>query len=145
MDQVLPKLQGVICCIDDIAVTGRNDEEHLAHLEAVFEHLQQYGFRIKESKCFFLQDSIEYPVRVISKEGMQNLKRKIEAVKNVKPPNNQTELRYFLRMVNHYNLQILHLKQLPSCVSPDIIHWLIVCPGGWGWGWGLVNLAPSSE
>ena len=32
MDQVLPKLQGVVCYTDDIVVTGRNDEEHLAHL-----------------------------------------------------------------------------------------------------------------
>ena len=114
MDQVLPKLHGVVCYIDDIVVTGRNDEEHLAHLESVLEILQQNGLRIKDSKCFFLQDSIEYLGRVISKEGIQTSRIKIEAVTKVKPPNDQTDLRFFLGLVNHYGKFIRCLAELSS-------------------------------
>ena len=43
MEQILPKVPGVVCYVDDILVTGRTDDEHLDHLEAVFQSLKQYG------------------------------------------------------------------------------------------------------
>ena len=67
MEQILPKLPGVVCYIDDILITGRNDDEHLANLEAVFQSLKQYGFRLKRSKCWFFQESVEYLGHVVSK------------------------------------------------------------------------------
>ena len=100
MEQILPKIPGVVCYIDDILVTGRSDNEHLEHLEAVFQSLRQYGFRIKRTKCWFFQDSVEYLGSVVSKEGIQTSKRKIEAILKVKTPTNQTELKSFLGMVN---------------------------------------------
>ena len=53
-------------------------------------------------KCCFFQDSVEYLGSVVSKEGIQTSKRKIEALLKVKPPTYQTELKSFLGMVNHY-------------------------------------------
>ncbi len=47
MDQILPKLPGVVCFIDDILITGRTEAEHLSNLEAVFEKLKEYGLRLK--------------------------------------------------------------------------------------------------
>ena len=92
MEQILPKIPGVVCYIDDILITGRSDNEHLEHLEAVFQSLRQYGFRIKRTKCWFFQDSVEYLGSVVSKEGIQTSKRKIEAILKVKTPTNQTRV-----------------------------------------------------
>ena len=72
------------------------------------------GFRTKRTKCFFLQDSVEYLGRVISKEGIQTSKKKVEAIQKVNPPTNQTELRSFLGMVNHYGKFIRCLADLSS-------------------------------
>ena len=44
MDQVLQGLPGVVCCINDILVTGRANKEHMRNLEAVFKRLKEYGF-----------------------------------------------------------------------------------------------------
>jgi len=60
MDQLLPKLPGVVCFIDDILVTERTEEEHLSNLEAVLQELQEYGLRLKQCKCKFFQESVEY-------------------------------------------------------------------------------------
>ena len=60
MDQMLRGLDGTVCYLDDIIVTGRTTQEHLANLEHVFERIEQYGFHINRNKCLFLQDSIEY-------------------------------------------------------------------------------------
>lgn len=54
VEQILPKIPGLVYYIDDILVTGRNDDEHLEHLEAVFQSLKQYGFRIKKKQMLVL-------------------------------------------------------------------------------------------
>ena len=40
MEQIFPKIPEVVCYIDDILVTGRSDNEHMEHLEAVFQSLR---------------------------------------------------------------------------------------------------------
>ena len=60
MDQVLHGLKGVVCYLDDILVTGKDDEEHLVNLKATLERLKQHGLRLKRSKCVFMADSVEY-------------------------------------------------------------------------------------
>ena len=53
MDQILPQREGIICYLDDILITGKNDHEHLQNLEAVLKRLEKYNLRIKKPKfCF---------------------------------------------------------------------------------------------
>ena len=48
MDQILPKLPGVVCYLDDILVTGKDEKEHLSNLEAVLQKLQQHNLRTRQ-------------------------------------------------------------------------------------------------
>ena len=48
MEKILQGLPRVVVYIDDILVTGRNDEEHLQTLEQVLARLQKYGLRLKK-------------------------------------------------------------------------------------------------
>ena len=43
MDTVLQGLPNVICYLDDILITGRNEEEHLGNVECVLERLHKYN------------------------------------------------------------------------------------------------------
>ena len=52
MDQILPKQEGIICYLDDILITGKNDQQHLGNLKAVLAKLQQHQLRIKKFKYF---------------------------------------------------------------------------------------------
>ena len=49
MDTVLQGIPGVLCYIDDILVTGADDNEHLRTLEEVLRQLQKYGFWPKQT------------------------------------------------------------------------------------------------
>ena len=62
METILQGLKHVQCYnyIDDILITGSNEEEHLHNLEEVLKRLSQYRIRVKEDKCAFLQDKVEY-------------------------------------------------------------------------------------
>ena len=57
MDTMLQGLQGVVCYLDDITITGKNSKEHLQNLEAVLQRVQDYGFRLLKEKCFFTRFS----------------------------------------------------------------------------------------
>ena len=47
-------MPGVKCYMDDILVTGADDNEHLHNLELVLQKLESEGMRLKKSKCQFL-------------------------------------------------------------------------------------------
>lgn len=48
MVQILPKLPGVVCFLDNILVSGCTEVDHLSNLEAVPQKLQEYGLRLKQ-------------------------------------------------------------------------------------------------
>ncbi|GAA51908.1 hypothetical protein CLF_106999 [Clonorchis sinensis] len=53
MDAMLNGLSGVAAYLDDIILTGSNQEELLHRLHCVLERIQQYGFRLRAEKCAF--------------------------------------------------------------------------------------------
>ena len=57
--------------IDDILVTGQNDEDHLRNLASVFNVLEEIGATVNERKCKFFADEIEYVGFIIDKHGLR--------------------------------------------------------------------------
>jgi hypothetical protein len=114
--------------IDDIIVTGRNDEEHLHNLKLVMDRLQSYGLRVNLKKCEFFQDKVSYVGHVIDATGLHKSPEKIKAVKDAKRPENVTQLRSFLGLVNYYHQFI---DKLSSLAGP--LHELLSKGSKWIW------------
>ncbi|XP_064469193.1 uncharacterized protein K02A2.6-like [Ornithodoros turicata] len=114
MEQVTAGIDHVACYVDDIIVTGCDDDEHNKNLEAVFKRLKEYGFVLKEEKCAFLKDEVEYLGQVVSAKGFFLSQKKVSAVLNMPEPTNVSELRAFLGMVQHYSKFIPGLADLSS-------------------------------
>ena len=55
IEQVLQGVPMVVCRVDDILNWGKNDQEHLDHLDEVLTRLESTGLRLKLSKCQFMQ------------------------------------------------------------------------------------------
>eukprot|EP00118_Oscarella_pearsei_P023941 m.294194 g.294194 ORF g.294194 m.294194 type:complete len:713 (+) comp40742_c0_seq74:392-2530(+) len=102
MDQVLHGLKGVVCYLDDILVTGKDDKEHLENLKATFERLQQHGIRLKRTKCAFMADAIEYLGYLVDCTGLHTTEKKQAAIEKAPRPVNVKQLRSFLGLVNYY-------------------------------------------
>ena len=115
MDQVLAGLTGTCGIMDDVLVTGRNDDEHLTNLHNLFARFQQFGLRVKSEKCSFMQPGVVYMGRRISNKGLQTTNDKVEAIRKAPSPRNVTELRSWLGMVN---FQAKFIPNLSMMIHP---------------------------
>ena len=110
MDQMLAGVEGVVCYLDDIIVTGRTKAEHLQRLNVVFARIEAFGFHVNKKKCIFLQNHVEYLGFVVDKHGVHTSSSKTKAIVNMPKPSNLSQLRSFLGMVNHYAKFISNLS-----------------------------------
>ena len=92
----------VIVFIDDILIYSKSWEQHLEHVAAVFQLLQEHQFRIKLSKCSFAKQELPYLGHIISAHGVATDPGKIKIVQNWPVPSSVKELRSFLGMAGYY-------------------------------------------
>ena len=60
MENVLQGIPNTCIYLDDVLVTGKTPESHLANLEEVLSKLQSAGLFLKRSTCSFMMSSVEY-------------------------------------------------------------------------------------
>ena len=97
--------------LDDILVSGENDEQHLSNLKEVLSRLEKYGLRARLSKC---QDSVEYLGHEINQEGIQPLEKKVSAIKQAPTPKTVEQLESFLGMINYYGKFLPNLSTIAA-------------------------------
>ena len=112
MDVILQGIPYVCCYIDDILITGVNQQEHLQNLEEVLRHLEQNNLRIQKSKCEFFKDSVEYLGHCVDTQGLHTLPSKVEAILKAPDPENLQQLRSFLGLLNYYGKFIPNLASI---------------------------------
>uniref|UniRef100_K7F1W6 ribonuclease H n=1 Tax=Pelodiscus sinensis TaxID=13735 RepID=K7F1W6_PELSI len=128
MDQILCGLPGVQCYLDNILVTGGNEEDHLKNLEATLQRLEEYGLRVRKDKCAFFQPSVEYLGHIIDATGLHKSPSKVKAIVEAPPPQNVSQLRSFLGLLNYYGRFI---SQLATLLKP--LHELLGQKKVWKW------------
>lgn len=106
IEQVLQGVPFTSCVLDDMIISGKTDEEHLANLDAVLERLEKFGLRANLNKCDFFQTQVSYCGHMISEEGLKKSPDKVNAVLKAPRPENLQQLRSFLGLVN-YNRSFL--------------------------------------
>ena len=93
IEQVLQDIPMVVCRVDDILVSGKNDQDHLKNLNEVLTRLKQAGLRLKMEKCKFMKPSVEYLGYRVDMHGLHAIEKKVEAIKNAPAPENQQQLK----------------------------------------------------
>ena len=129
MENLLQNIPRVIVRVDDILVSGACDEDHLNNLEEVFKRLASAGLRLREKKCVFMEPQVTYLGHKVSKEGIQPLDDKVEAITNAPAAKSVSELKSYLDMINYYQK---FLPNLSSVLAP--LHELLCKENRWHWG-----------
>jgi len=104
MNQLLQPLlrKFVLVFLDDILIYSATREEHIQHIQEVFETLRANKLYLKASKCTFAQTSLEYLGHIISDKGVATDPAKTQEMLKWPTPTNITELRGFLGLTGYY-------------------------------------------
>ena len=103
MSNLFSDLENVRAYIDDLLnITSGDYNDHLNKLEIIFQRLQKAGLKVNAKKSFFARSELEYLGYWITREGIQPLPKKVEAIHNIATPTKCKELRRFIGMVNYY-------------------------------------------
>ena len=92
MENLLRGIPFVVVRVDDILVSGSNDE-HLVNLEEVLKRLSETGLRLKREKCVFMMEEVVYLSQKINRQGIQPIEEKVRAIIEAPAPKNVSEVR----------------------------------------------------
>ena len=109
------KLSNIPCTvvkIDDILITGKNDEEHLKNIEKVLEILNELGATVNKNKCLFVANEIEYIGFLKDKNSIHVIPRKMDPIINMPQVTNVKQLQSFLGKVNYYSKFIPNMADI---------------------------------
>ena len=103
--------------LDDIIIFSRTTEEHMLHLEAIFEALQIADLKIKVSKCEFFKKHVSYLGFLIGETGIRCDRSKVEAINRITTPTSIEEVRQFNGMCSYYRKFISHFSDISKCFN----------------------------
>ena len=102
INKVLDNIDFAMGYLDDIIIFSRSEEEHLDHIEQVFQQLEEAGLKLSLEKCSFFKKHIQYLGHLLSEEGIQLLPEKLESIAKMPRPKNQKEVKQFLSLISYY-------------------------------------------
>ena len=88
--------------LDDIIIFSDTEEENLAHIKEIFKRLEAADLKMKRSKCDFFKKHIHYLGNLISANGIQPLKDKLDMICDMPAPRNSKEVKQFLSLAGYY-------------------------------------------
>lgn len=117
----------VLVFFDGILIYSPTLEEHLKHLEIVFQLLGRHKLYAKMSKCEFGVEQVKYLGHVISREGVSIDEEKVEAMRNWPLPKTLEGLRGFLGLTGYYRRFVkdygIIAKPLHDMLKRDQFEW----------------------
>lgn len=87
-DNLMQGLLGTAGYQDDILVTGKDDAEHIANLDAVLQSLSTAALCVNKDKCVLMVSEATYLGYRIDEKGLHPIKEKVRAIVEVPAPTN---------------------------------------------------------
>ena len=89
INNVLRGLHFCYAYMDDLLIASTTLEEHLQHLQLIFERLNEHGVVINPHKCLFGVSSLNFLGHHIDQQGVTPLHDKVQVVRDFPQPTSQ--------------------------------------------------------
>ena len=100
---LMADLEFVRAYIDDCLVITKGDwNDHLSKLDTVLQRLGDAGLKVNATKSYFGHSELEYLGYWITRDGIQPLPKKVEAIQKIATPTTKRQLRSFIGLCNFY-------------------------------------------
>ena len=106
MNQIFRDLPFVTVYIDDMLVHSTTLQEHVRHLQQVFQRLREAGLTLRGRKCHIAMNEVRYLGHIFSGAGMAPDPKKIQSIEDWPKPSSETEVRRFLGLASYYRRYI---------------------------------------
>ena len=134
LQTVLSGLEGKFCFVylDDILICSKSFEEHLQHLQQIFERLRKAGLTLKPKKCSFLRKQVIYLGHVISSSGISPDPSKTQKVRDYPEPTDVKKVRQFLGLASYYRRFIPDFAKIANPLHSltkkgKVFQWSVKC------------------
>ena len=88
MEGVFRHVPGCVNYLDDVYVTGKNDEDHLRNLHKVLSICEEKGLSLRRDKCEFMHQEVTFLGYRLDKNSVYPLADKIKAICDAPTPRN---------------------------------------------------------
>ncbi|CAG2218766.1 Transposon Ty3-G Gag-Pol polyprotein,Transposon Ty3-I Gag-Pol polyprotein [Mytilus edulis] len=112
MEIVLENLPFAIAYIDDVLIYSETLEDHLSHIQQVFDRLRKHGLKLKLKKCQFLRKETNYLGFQITGNGIKPETDKVDTIRSLPPPVSVKEVRSFIGMLSYYRRFIPNFSKI---------------------------------
>ncbi len=104
----------MVVYIDDILIYSGSLEEHVEHLQKVFQRLRENKLCAKFEKCEFGVTEVDFLGHRIIQEGLKMDDHKVKAIVDWEPPKSVPALRCFLGLASYYRKFIKNFVKITA-------------------------------
>lgn len=112
MDDILSGIKNTACYIDDILIFSKTLSEMQNLVESVLKKLMEHGVKINMAKSEFFKKSLVFLGYRLDEFGIHQSEELTRAILNAPKPENVSQLRSFLGLINFYGKFIPNLATL---------------------------------
>uniref|UniRef100_A0A914HTM2 RNA-directed DNA polymerase n=1 Tax=Globodera rostochiensis TaxID=31243 RepID=A0A914HTM2_GLORO len=129
MDELIAGLPGVFVYLDDFVVASANHQDHCSTLRTFFSRLQEWGLRVRLSKCKFMCEQLKFLGHIVSADGIRPDPARSAAIESMPAPTNAQTLRSFLGAINYYSRFVKQMREIRTPLDE-----LLKKDVSWHWG-----------
>jgi len=121
--QVIKGCPGAYNLHDDLRVIGADDKEHNENLDRVMCKLEESGLTLNYDKCDIGVSSMVYTGDVLFGQGLKASSEQVKAIVEAPMPQNQSEVRSFLRSVQFCAKFISNFTTISRDLTSKDVKW----------------------
>ena len=116
MEHVLGDLlqKAVEVYLDDFIVFGKDEDEFIANVEAVFERCLRAKITLNPDKCRFGVEEIEYVGHTISQDGLSFERSRLDRILAIPKPTSKGAMKIFLGACNYFHSHVKGMSVLEA-------------------------------